>query len=185
MPILNASFLVSIVGLVLLSSLLLLSSSTSSTSTSTSTSHPPLPPSLSLPSLASSVTDVIDIAPLAFALTDLQRITIDDTNLVNALGTSVVDNVNVNQQVNISSTMTNNQDVTQEFVYIVQIKDEQGIVVSISWIGGESAPAKTFTSSLSWTADKLGQYTIDIFVWEDLVNHNALSEKITLQINVS
>ncbi len=182
MPIRNVPLLASIAGLVLLSSLLLLSPSTSSIS---STSTSPLSLSLSLPSLMSSVTGVIDVAPLAFALTDLQRVTIDDTNLVNALGASVVDNVNVNQQVNISSTMTNNQDITQGFVYIVQIKDEQGVVVSLSWIGGESAPAKTFTSSLSWTPDKLGQYTIDIFVWEDLANHNALSEKVTLQINVS
>lgn len=182
--------LVSIVGLVLLSSSLALLSIPSSPS-SPSSSH--LPPHLSsslhsssYPSpLISSVTGVVDITPLAFALTDLQRITVDDTNLVNALGASVVDNVNVNQQVNISSTMTNNQAITQEFVYIVQIKDEEGIVVSLSWIGGESAPAKTFNSSLSWTPAKLGQYTIDIFVWEDLVDHNALSDKITLQVNVS
>ena len=184
----DASLLVSVVGLVLLSSLSLLLLPSSS-----SFQIPSYQSSSSSPSLMSSVIvsdvvaplDYFAILPPAFALTELQRITIDDASLVNALGASVVDNVNVNQQVNISSTMTNNQDITQKFVYIVQIQDDQGLVVSLSWIGGESAPAKTFTSSLSWTPDKLGQYTIDIFVWEDLINHNALSEKITLQINVS
>lgn len=81
--------------------------------------------------------------------------------------------------------MINNQDIHQRFVYIVQIKDDQDLTVLLSWISGESAPAQTFTPSLSWTPEKLGQYTIDIFVWEDLVNHNALSEKFTIQVNVS
>lgn len=119
------------------------------------------------------------------ALTELERVTIDNASLVNGIGTQIDDNVNVNQQINIISKTTNNQDISQKFVYIVQIKNDQGIVVSLGWIGGELPPKGQLSSSTSWMSNDPGKYTVDVFIWEDLINHNALSEKYTFQINVS
>lgn len=119
------------------------------------------------------------------ALTELERVTIDNASLVNGVGTQIDDNVNVNQQINIISKTTNNQDISQKFVYIVQIKNDQGIVVSLGWIGGELPPKGQLSSSTSWMSNDPGKYTVDVFIWEDLINHNALSEKYTFQINVS
>ena len=119
------------------------------------------------------------------ALTELERVTIDNASLVNGVGTPIDDNVNVNQQINIISKTTNNQDISQKFVYIVQIKNDQGIVVSLGWIGGELPPKGQLSSSTSWMSNDPGKYTVDVFIWEDLINHNALSEKYTFQINVS
>ena len=121
----------------------------------------------------------------AFALNELQRTTIENPRLENAFGVVISDNINVNQQVQISADITNNQEKSQSFVYIVQVKDKWGLVVSLGWISGPLAPQQKLNPSLSWTPDTEGEFTAEMFVWEGLINHNALSEYITLQINVS
>ena len=121
----------------------------------------------------------------AFALTELQGVTINDPRLENAFRVHIVDNINVHQQIQISADITNNQDRSQNFVYIVQIKNENGLVVSLGWISGQLTLNQKLSPSLSWTPDKEGEFTAEIFVWEGLLNHNALSEYTMLQINVS
>jgi len=126
----------------------------------------------------------ISLTP-AFALTELQRATINDPRLENAFGIHIIDNVNVNQQIQISVDITNNQEKSQNFVYIVQIKNKTSFVVSLGWISGQLTPFQTFSPSLSWIPDKPGEFTAEIFVWEGLINHSALSEYTTFQISVS
>ncbi len=122
----------------------------------------------------------------AFALTELERATISDPRLENAFGVPVVDNVNVGQQIQISADITNNQEKSQTFVYLVQIKDKTGFVVSLGWISGQLTPNQKLSPSLSWTPDKSSEFIAEIFVWEGFpVNHKALSDYTTLQINVS
>ena len=96
-----------------------------------------------------------------------------------------MDNVNVNQQVQISSDITNHQTKSQNFVYLVQIKDDAGFIVSLGWISGQLTPDQKLSPSLSWAPNNSGEFTAEILVWEGLNNHNALSEYTTLQISVS
>ncbi len=121
----------------------------------------------------------------AFALTELQRTAIIDPRLENAFGTNIMDNINVNQQIQISADITNYQEKSQNFVYLVQIKDKTGLIVSLGWISGQLTPDQKLSPSLSWTANDSGEFTAEIFVWEGLKNHSALSEYIELKINVS
>ncbi len=121
----------------------------------------------------------------AFALTELQKATISDPRLENAFGISMENNVNVDQQFQISADITNNQKKSQNFVYLVQIKNNVDFVVSLGWISGQLTPDQKLSPSLSWTPNESGEFTAEIYVWEGLVNHKALSEYITLQINVS
>ena len=121
----------------------------------------------------------------AFALTELERSSIEDPRLENAFEAPVMDNVNVNQQIQISSDITNHQKKSQNFVYIVQIKNESELVVSLGWISGQLTPDQKLSPSLSWTPTNSGKYVAEIFVWEGLKNHNALSEYSKLQISVS
>jgi len=121
----------------------------------------------------------------AFASTELQRASINEPRLENAFGIHIVDNINVNQQIQISANITNHQEKSQNFVYLVQIKNESGYVVSLGWISGQLTPNQKLSPSLSWTPDKEGEFTAEIFVWEGLQNHSALSEHTMLQINVS
>jgi len=121
----------------------------------------------------------------AFALTELERASIVDPRLENAFGAPIVDNVNVNQQIQISADITNHQIKSQNFVYLVQIKNNADTVVSLGWISGQLTPDQKLSPSLSWTPNNSGEYIAEVFVWEGLKNHNALSEYTKLQISVS
>ncbi len=121
----------------------------------------------------------------AFALTELQRATVSDPRLENAFHVPIGNNVNVDQQIQISADITNNQEKSQNFVYFVQIKDKAGFVVSLGWISGQLTPDQKLSPSLSWVPDESGEFTAEIFVWGGLKNHNALTEYTMLQINVS
>ena len=130
------------------------------------------------------VTFVIHFTSV-FALTELERATMNDPRLENAFGQPVIDNVNVNQQIQISANITNNQVKSQNFVYLVQIKNEKNFVVSVGWISGQLTPDQKLSPSLSWTSRDSGEFIAEIFIWEGLVNHNALTEYSKLKINVS
>ena len=121
----------------------------------------------------------------AFAINQLERTTMNDPRLENAFGQPIVDNVNVNQQIQISADITNEQVKSQNFVYLVQIKNENGFVVSVGWISGQLTPNQKLNPSLSWTPKNSGEFIAEIFVWEGLVNHNALAKTSKLNINVS
>ena len=110
----------------------------------------------------------------AFALNELDRASIDNPRLENAFETPIIDNVNVNQQIQISSDITNTQERSQNFVYLVQIKNDAEIVVSLGWISGQLTPFQELSPSLSWTPTDSGEYVAEIFVWEGLINHSAL-----------
>lgn len=127
---------------------------------------------------------MIGFAPI-FVAAELQRATISDPRLENAFGDEIVDNVNVYQQIQISSDITNNQKKSQTFVYLVQIKNEHDIAISLSWFSGQLSPEQKLSPSLSWTPDKEGTYVAEIYAWDGFIHHNALAEQTTLQINVS
>ena len=126
----------------------------------------------------------ISLTP-AFALTELERVTISDPRLEIVFGGSIRNDINVYQQVQISADITNNQEKSQNFVYLIQVKNEMGFVVSLDWITGQLLPNQKFNAARSWTPDNPGEFTAEIFVWEGIANHSALAEYTTLQINVS
>ena len=123
--------------------------------------------------------------PSIFTISDLERVTISDSSLKNNFSSPIVDNININQQIQISTDIKNNQEKSQDFVYLVQIKNNQGAVVSLGWISGQLAPEHTLNPSLSWIPNEVGEFTVEIFVWENLKNIGALGDKTTLQIHVS
>ena len=126
----------------------------------------------------------VSITP-SFALTELGRTSMMDPRLENTFGMSIDDNVNVNQQIQISSDITNHQTKSQNFVYLVQIKNDIDLVVSLGWISGQLTPDQKLSPSLSWVPSNSGEFTAEIFVWEGLINQSALSETTILQISVS
>ncbi len=120
-----------------------------------------------------------------YAVTELERTSVINPRLENAFGAPVVDNVNVNQQIQISADITNHQEKSQNFVYLVQIKNDVDMVVSLGWISGQLTPDQKLSPSLSWTPNQSGEFTAEVFVWGGLINHNALTEYTSMQINVS
>ena len=67
----------------------------------------------------------------AFALDELEKVSIIDPKLVNAFGIPLGNSINVEQQIQISADVINNQEKSQKIAFLVQVKNETGIVVSI------------------------------------------------------
>jgi len=92
--------------------------------------------------------------------------------------------IEVGKQVQITADLRNNQDIEQSFAYIVQIQNEDGVTVSMSWLTGKLVPAQSFSPALSWTPTETGRYVATIFVWESIDNPSALSKTLSLTLNV-
>lgn len=128
---------------------------------------------------------VTSITP-AFALTELERVSIENPKLVNAFGAAIGNNVNVDQQIQIAADITNNQEKSQKFNYLVQVKNSENIVVKVAWFSGELNPHQKWNTSVFWVPQDAGKFTAEIFVWEGFpVNHKGLTESINIQISVS
>ncbi len=92
--------------------------------------------------------------------------------------------VTVNEQVLVESKVTNTQNKTQSFVYIVQVKDSEDITISISWISSTLYPNDKTSASQSWTPEKPGRYDIGIFVWDSIEVKQILSPDRKISVNV-
>ena len=123
--------------------------------------------------------------PHAFAIDGIHRVELKNARLVNAFGEASAQNINTNQQVQISADITNKQDKTQDFVYIVQILDQNNVPVQLTWIKASFKSQQTFSPALSWVTDKPGTYTAQIFFWDSIQNADALATNLELKIIVS
>ena len=121
----------------------------------------------------------------AFGIEPLERAVINDERLVNLSGATLGEHIIVNQQVQITAKITNTQEEIQDFVYIVQIKDENDIVVKLGWISGSLTKHQSFEPSLSWTPKDSGVYNAEIFVWNSLLHQGALTNTVNLEIITS
>ena len=90
----------------------------------------------------------------------------------------------VGKQVQITTDVTNGQDKSQPFAYLVQIQNQDGVVYSLSWITGTLDAGQSLTPSQSWMPTAPGNYTAQIFVWTSVNNPDALSPPLTMKIMV-
>jgi len=125
------------------------------------------------------------ILPVVYAIEPLDRLQVTSPRLADFRGNTVSQNVIVNQLVVITADITNNQDVSQDFVYIVQIKDSQNVIRYLNFIKAEVSPTKTFSPGVSWTPNTSGKFLVEIYVWEGLDEPNPLSEVLTLNLTAS
>lgn len=93
--------------------------------------------------------------------------------------------VPLNKQVQITADVTNGQDRDQPFAYIVQIKDQNGVVVQLSWLTGTLTAGQSLNPAQSWTPTTAGSYTAEVYVWNSIDNPDALSPPLTMKITVT
>ena len=131
--------------------------------------------------------DELEIASTTFIgsiVPPLERAPASNPRIVDAFGNEL-DEVSVDQQVQITADLANGQDRDQSFAYLVQIQDEDGVTVSLSWITGSLAPGQSLNPAQSWTPTSPGTYNVQIFVWESVDNPDALSPPVSTTITVS
>jgi len=126
-----------------------------------------------------SILDDLDIqaeAKLDSGVIPIQRISQEVAFISDSFGMQILEPT-INQQLQIVGIITNNQNYDQTFSYIIQVKDQDGIVISLSWIQGELASNQSLDLSQSWTPTAAGNYSIETFVWNSLEDQTPLSPK--------
>ena len=91
----------------------------------------------------------------------------------------------VDEQIMIMADISNNQDTQQNFAYITQVRDNDDVVISLSWLTGSLSPRQSFSPTQSWIPTEHGTYHIQVYVWESIDNPSALSPPLSMIVNVS
>jgi len=91
----------------------------------------------------------------------------------------------VGKQMQIQADVTNGQDRVQPFAYIVQVQNQDGVTVSLSWLTGTLDSGQSLSPAQSWTPASTGVYTAQIFIWAGIDNPDALSLPLTMTITVT
>ncbi|RLF05798.1 MAG: hypothetical protein DRJ60_05115, partial [Thermoprotei archaeon] len=94
-------------------------------------------------------------------------------------------NVTAGSMVSIAANITNKDVIPHSFVYIVQVKNAQGVIVKLDWISGTIEADATMTPAVSWTPTEPGTYTIEVYVVQSLAVPEPLSLVQTQVITVS
>ena len=94
----------------------------------------------------------------------------------------VITELDIGQTSMIFSNVKNVLDYSQEFAYIVQIKNENNDAVSLSWVTGEVIPSQELGMSISWMPEEPGKYSIDRFVWNSINESIPLTDKVSTEI---
>ena len=91
-----------------------------------------------------------------------------------------------NQDVNVLATIQNQQRVSQDYIYIVEVFDSDGIVVDIDMVAGSIISAQTATiKEGSLRAGDDGTYTVKVFLLTPGENPQLLSDVLTTEIQVA
>lgn len=113
----------------------------------------------------------------------MERLENSEITFSDSLGNQL-QSFSTNNQMQIVGTISNNQDFTQKFVYLFQVKNSEDIIESISWVQGELSPQQNLDVSQSWIPKSSGTYQIETFVWSSLNDPTALSPIMSNSITV-
>ena len=138
---------------------------------------------LPLPHSSSDQLRLVATTTIGSSLPPLEQVPASNARVLDSTG-NPINKVRTFQQIQIVSNVTNQEDRDQPFVYLVQIQDNNGMTVSLSWIAGSMVPKQILSLGQSWFATSPGTYSAQIFVWQSISNPNALSPPLTLQIIV-
>ncbi len=119
-----------------------------------------------------SISDDLEITSLSkFAsnISPIERISISDNFISDSLGNELGD-LSSNEQVQVVGAIQSNQNFGQDFVFLLQITNPKGTIVSLSWINGRLEPNQYLELSQSWIPQQSGEFIIEIFVWDSLLD---------------
>ncbi len=118
--------------------------------------------------------EIVTSAQLDFDMPSTERLDLNEVFIADQTGARLTQ-LTVNNQLQIVGKIQNVQDFEQNFVFLFQITDETGKVVSLSWISGQLEPGQLLDLSQSWNPSETGTYRVDTFVWESIKSPVPLS----------
>ncbi|NOJ27928.1 MAG: hypothetical protein DA330_07975 [Nitrososphaera sp.] len=90
----------------------------------------------------------------------------------------------VDQQVILSTEINNNRSIALPFVAFVEVRNSDGQTVFLQWHTGTLNASSVTGVGLSWTPDAAGNYTVRVFVVDDIANPSIISPVSESQITV-
>ena len=127
--------------------------------------------------------EIITLAKLNSVIPTLERVSNLPISLSDNFGNSL-DSFNPNTRIQVVGSIINEQNFNQEFVYLIQVKNEREEVVSLSWIAGELTGNQNLDVSQSWIPKNSGIFNIETFVWSSLSEQIPLSNFTKTTITV-
>lgn len=118
--------------------------------------------------------EILTSAELDFDMPTTKRLELNDVYIADKTGTQL-SQLMTNSQLQIVGNVQNVQDFAQNFVFLFQITDETGTVVSLSWVSGQLEPGQLLDLSQSWNPTESGTYRVETFVWQSLSSPVPLS----------
>ena len=113
--------------------------------------------------------DIITESVLSSNEQSTDKVTLENVILTDSSGMTIQE-PKLGQQLQVVAEIENKQDYDQPFVYLVQVKDSTGTVVSLSWFKGSITINQKLSVSQFWSPTELDKYTIENFVWRSLDN---------------
>ena len=110
-----------------------------------------------------------------------ERLSMNELEILSQNG-ELIEKLDIGQTGMLFSKVKNIIDFSQEFTYIVQIKNEDDNVISLSWVTGEAMPSQELGMSVSWMPQEPGKYSIERFVWNSIQGAIPLTETISTEI---
>jgi len=110
-----------------------------------------------------------------------ERLSMNELEILSQNG-ELSERLDVGQTGMLFSKVKNTIDFSQEFAYIVQIKNEENNVVLLSWVTGKTIPSQELGMSVSWIPQEPGKYSIDRFVWNSIKGAIPLTETVSTEI---
>ena len=133
-----------------------------------------------------SVSDSLAIQTSASAdssIPPIQRIESLPITFSDGLG-NALESFSQNSQIHIVGIISNDHDFAQKFVYVLQVKNDENVVESLSWVQGEISPKQSLDLSQLWAPEKSGTYEIETFVWSSVDDPTVLSTTMSTLITI-
>lgn len=127
--------------------------------------------------------EIITLAKVESSIPSLEKLTNSQITLTDSSG-KPLKSFPANNRIQIVGTITNEQTFNQKFVYLVQIKNHDNSVVSLSWMSGELSGYQNLDVSQSWLPKNSGTFLIETFVWNSLEDQIPLSQFTSTSVTI-
>ena len=125
--------------------------------------------------------DILAHESVISSIPSTDRLNMSEFKILTQNGDAITE-LNIGKIGMIFSNIKNELDYSQEFTYIVQIKNENNDVVSLSWVSGEVRPSQELGMSVSWMPQEPGKYSIDRFVWNSIKGSIPLTDTVSTEV---
>jgi len=106
---------------------------------------------------------------------------LENVSIVNSFGQRF-DEIKFNQILQVAADITNPNDYKNNFVYMVEITNEDDIAVQpAKWMTGELDPNQALNVSLSWIPEETGMFNAAVFVGSEI---DSILKVDDIKINV-